>query len=181
MTRPPGLGSSGSSHAAAPVTPVAARTRGIPAPDEQARLRGSLGAALRRARAERRLSQRSLAALTGCHPRTVERLEAGQIRPTTAMVAALAHALAVPPGCSPPGRREQMETLRVELAAAAGPSLVPSTAGGARRRRRRLRKARLAASAVAVPILRAQHGLRPQRQAAREVPPDVARAVRRFR
>ncbi|MFI6331903.1 helix-turn-helix domain-containing protein [Micromonospora chersina] len=157
------------------------RTRGVPGADERTRLRDSLGAALRRERAARRLSQRALAALAGCDRRTVERLEVGQLRPTTALVAALAHALAVPPGYSPAGRREQVEALRAELTAAAGASLVPSTAGGARRRRRRLRKARLAASAVAVPMLRARHREPPQRQAAREVPADVARAVWGYR
>ncbi|MBM0238687.1 helix-turn-helix domain-containing protein, partial [Micromonospora sp. ATA32] len=129
-------------------------------------------------------------ALAGCDRRTVQRLEAGHRRPSSAMVAALAHALAVPPGYAPAGRREQVEVLRVELAAAAGPSLVESTPGGARRRRRRLRKARLAANRVAVPVLRAQRGLRPVRQAAprgarrrrrrgEEVP--VSRRARRMR
>ncbi|WP_435120735.1 helix-turn-helix domain-containing protein [Micromonospora tulbaghiae] len=166
--------------AAAPVTPVGGRNRGTPGPDERARLRDFLGAALRRARAAHGLSQRALAALAGCHPRTVERLEVGRIRPTSALVDALAHALAVPPGHAPAGYREQVGAVRAELAAAAGPSLVPSTAGGARRRRRRLRKARLAASAVAVPMLRAQRGLRPVRQSDRTVPADVAQAVRRY-
>lgn len=144
--------------AAAPVAPDPGRTRGVPGADERARLRSTLGAVLRRERAERRLSQRTLATLAGCHPRTVERLEAGQLRPTTALIAALAHALAVPPGWSPAGRREEYLLLGAELAAAAGPSLVPSTPGGERRRRRRLRKARLAANRAALPMLRAMRG-----------------------
>ncbi|WP_200214971.1 helix-turn-helix domain-containing protein [Micromonospora coerulea] len=156
------------------------RTRGVPGTDERARLRSTLGAALRRERVARRLSQRSLATLAGCDRRTVQRLEAGQLRPTTALVAALAHALAVPPGYAPAGRRELVDALRAELVAAAGPSLVESTPGGARRRRRRLRRARLAATRVAVPLVRAQRGLPPQRQAARVVPADVAQAVRRY-
>jgi transcriptional regulator with XRE-family HTH domain len=121
-----------------------------------------------------------LAALAGCNRRTVERLESGRLRPTTALVAALAHALAVPPGWSPAGRRKAVDRLAAELAAAAGPSLVESTPGGERRRRRRLRKARLAANRVAVPILRARHGLQPQRMSARVVPAEVAAAARRY-
>lgn len=165
----------------APVTPVAWRQRGTPGPVERARLRARFGAVLRRERAAHRLTQRGLAALVGCDRRTVERLECGQLRPTTALVAALAQALAIPPGWSPAGRSEAVEQLGAQLAAAAGPSLVESTPGGARRRRRRLRKARLAADHVAVPMLLARRGLPPVGQATREVPADVAAAVRSYR
>jgi len=136
---------------------------------------------LRRERAAHRLSQRALAALAGCHPRTIERLETGRLRPTSALVDALAHALAVPPGWFPRGRVAAVDGLRAELVTAAGPSLVLSTPGGARRRRRRLRRARLAANHTALPLLRVQRGLHPQRQARRTVPPAVAEAARRYR
>lgn len=168
--------------AAAPVTPDHLGNRGTPDPGERARLRASVGAVLRRERLAHRLSQHALAALAGCHPRTVERVEAGRIRPTTGLLEALAVALVVPPGWSMSRpRRESVEAMRAELAAAAGPSLVESTPGGERRRRRRLRRARLAAASVAIPVLRARHGLRPQRQAARVVPAEVAAAVWRYR
>jgi transcriptional regulator with XRE-family HTH domain len=166
--------------AAAPVAPVPVGLRGVPDPVEREQLRATLAEVLRRERAARRLSQRHLAALAGCHPRTVERLEAGRLRPTTALLAALAHALAVPPGWSPAGRREAVDALRAELAAAAGPSLVESSPGGARRRRRRLRKARLVANRAALPMLRARHGLLPQRTALDEAA-AIVQAARRYR
>ncbi|MGI5182238.1 helix-turn-helix domain-containing protein [Dactylosporangium sp. CA-152071] len=142
----------------APVGPATPGARVQPGPTEQARLRASLGAVLRRERARASLSQRRLAALAGCHARTVERLEVGQLRPTTALLAALAHALVVPAGYSPAGRRTAVLEVAALLEGAAGASLVVSTDGGERRRRRRLRKARLAANAAALPALRARHG-----------------------
>lgn len=143
--------------AAAPVGPADPRTRGVPVPAEREQLRASLGAVLRRERAAAGLSQRRLAGLAGCHPRTVERLEAGQLRPTSAILAALAHALAVPPGYSV--NRAAVAELVATLTVAAGPSVVASTPGSERRRRRRLRKARLVANAAALPVLRARHGM----------------------
>lgn len=145
--------------AAAPVGPAIRGTRVLPALVERDRLRATLGVVLRRERARAALSQRRLAALSGCHPRTVERLEAGQLRPTTALLAALAHALAVPAGYSPAGRRIAVLEMAVLLEVAAGASLVISTEGGERRRRRRLRRARLAANRAALPGLRARHGM----------------------
>jgi transcriptional regulator with XRE-family HTH domain len=180
-TAPPSVPWSGLG-AAAPVAPVPVGPRGVPGPVEREQLRATLAAVLRRERAACRLSQRNLAALAGCHPRTVERLEAGQLRPTTGLVAALAHALAVPPGYSPAGRRTAVAELCAVLEAAAGPSLVTSTPGGARRRRRRLRKARVAANRAALPMLRARHGLLPQRTAAAlDEAAAIVQAARRYR
>lgn len=76
------------------------------------------------------------------------------MRPTTALLHALAWALVTEPGWSP--RRAEIEAEQARLAALAGDSVVPSTPGGERRRRRRLRKARLAANAAALPALRAK-------------------------
>lgn len=144
---------------AAPVAPVAAGNQsGTPDPVEQVRIRATVGAAVRTRRRAAGLSQRALAALAGCHPRTIERLETGRIRPTTGLLAALAYALTVPPGYTPAGRRAAVDELCAFLEDVAGPSLVPSTPGGARRRRRRLRAARLAANAKALPPLRARLG-----------------------
>jgi len=153
----------------------------VPDPAEQDQLRASVGAVVRRERVARRLSQRALAALAGCDRRTVQRVEGGQLRPTEALLAALAHALVMPPGWSPRSRVAAVDALRAELVAAAGASLVPSTPGGARRRLRRLRRARVAANHAALPALRARHGLPRQRQAVRVVSPAVADAVRRYR
>jgi transcriptional regulator with XRE-family HTH domain len=112
----------------------------VPGAAEREHLRVSLGALLRRERGVAGLSQRRLAELAGCHPRTVERLERGQLRPTSALLVALAHALAIPAGWSL--NAAKVEKVRVRLVEAAGVSLVESTPGGARRRRRRMRKAR---------------------------------------
>lgn len=113
--------------------------RGVPGSAERALLRASLGAALRRARGQARLTQVRLAALAGCDRRTVQRLEAGQMRPSTALLAALAWALACPPGWSPqPGRAAGLAAV---LEAAAGASLVTASPQRVRWRRHRLRDA----------------------------------------
>jgi len=143
----------------APVVTEPANRRGVPGLVERERLCASVGAALRHARASAGLSQVALAVLAGCDRRTVQRLEAGQLRPTTALLAALAHALTVPPGWSTSGRRTVTAGLLDELEAAAGLSLVAASASRARWRRRRYRRARLAASRAAVPVLRTQRGL----------------------
>lgn len=152
---------------------------GRPDPAERERIRVSLGAVLRQARGEVGLSQRRLAALAGCHARSVERLEAGSRRPTTALLDALAQALVTPPGWSV--NRARVDAMRVRLAAAAGPSLVESTPGGARRRRRRLQKARSAANRAASPLIRA--GLAAQQQRTAGLLADaqaLANAARRY-
>ena len=128
--------------------------QGVPDAVERERLRASVGAALRHARIQAGRSQRTLAALAGCDRRTVQRLEAGGLRPTEALLAALAHALTVPPGWSPAGRRAATAVLLVELEAAAGPSLVLASGRRARWRRRRHRTAYRAASRSALPMLR---------------------------
>ncbi|MEV4708873.1 helix-turn-helix transcriptional regulator [Actinoplanes sp. NPDC049316] len=147
---------------------------------ERERLRASVGAVLRRARATARLSQPALAVLAGCDRRTVQRLEAGQLRPTTALLAALAHALSVPPGWSPAGRRRETAALRLELEAAAGGSLVQASARRERWRRRRHRRAYRAASKAALPFLRAQLARREAAMAARLAEADrlIAAAAR---
>lgn len=119
--------------------PWLART-GVPDPVERAALAASLGELLRRARAAAGLTQAALAALAGCHRRTVQRVESGRLRPTSALLEALAHALA-----TPPGRQVDAAAVRAVQAAllrAGGHSVVVSTPGGAHRRRRRLRAAR---------------------------------------
>ncbi len=116
---------------------------GVPDPVERARLRASVGAALRHARGHARLTQRRLAELAGCDPSTVERVEGGWFRPTDALLAALAWAATNPPGRSP--RRAQAADLTEELEAAAGRSLVIASPKRARWRRRRLREAQRAA------------------------------------
>jgi transcriptional regulator with XRE-family HTH domain len=125
---------------------------GAPGAEERAQLVAGVGALVAAHRRAVCLSQRRLAELAGCDRRTVERLEVGRIRPTTALLYALAHALTVPPGYAPD--RPAVAVLAGALVQSAGASLVPSTPGGARRRRRRLRKARRAANAAAVPVLR---------------------------
>lgn len=128
---------------------------GVPDAVERERLRSSVGAALRHARAEAGISQRRLAVLAGCDRRTVQRLEAGTMRPSTALVRALAHAITVPPGWAPAGRRAHTAALLAELETAADTSLVLASGRRARWRRRRHRAAARAASKVALPSLRA--------------------------
>lgn len=171
------------SRTAAPVGPAVhvpgVHDAGRPDPVEREQIRVSLGAVLRQARGEVGLSQRRLAALAGCDRRSVERLEAGQRRPTSALLDALAQALMTPPGWSV--NRARVDVMRVRLAVAAGPSLVESTPGGARRRRRRLRKARLAANRAASPLIRA--GLAAQQQRTAGLLADaqaLANAARRY-
>lgn len=136
----------------APVTPPAAapggysvrlpwlaRT-GVPDPVERAALAASLGELLRRARAAAGLTQAALAALAGCHRRTVQRVESGHLRPTSALLEALAHALVTPPGH--PVDSAAVGAVRAALVHAGGHSVVVSTPGGQRRRRRLLRRAR---------------------------------------
>jgi transcriptional regulator with XRE-family HTH domain len=127
---------------------------GRPGPAEARQLAGGLGRLLAEHRAAVGISRRQLAGLAGCCASMLSRLEVGARRPSTELLGVLAHALVVPPGYGPHQFAGQVEALTVALAHAAGGSLVESTPGGARRRRRRLRRARLAADAAAVPVLR---------------------------
>ncbi|MFI5931280.1 helix-turn-helix domain-containing protein [Actinoplanes sp. NPDC051494] len=150
-----GLGRLVAPHAAAPVAPPgsdrvvvgAGHRQGVTGDAERQRLRASLGAALRRARARRRMTQASLALLAGCHLRSVQRLEAGVMRPTTALLEALATALVAPAGVR--ADRVRVAQVAAALSREAGESLRESTPGGARRRRRRMRDARRAARKAA--------------------------------
>lgn len=129
---------------------------------EQERIRLGVGARLVDGRGRRGLTQRQLADLAGCARSTVERLEVGRIRPTTALLRALAHALAVPPGFTPsPERLAAVEALWATLAGLAGPSLVQSTPEGQRRRERALRRSRRAVNAAVLPAMRAARGVAP--------------------
>ncbi len=116
--------------------------RGGSAPDEaeRARLAGTFGAVLRELRRPSGMSQRTLAERSGVSVRMVKYLEAGQRRPSAAMVRVLAVGLRrrTPPMYStPPPTAELM----ARLTEAAGGSLVADTAGGVRRRERRCRAA----------------------------------------
>jgi transcriptional regulator with XRE-family HTH domain len=114
------------------------RADGPPAPAVVVLLRSSLGAELRRLRAEFGLSQGQLASRAGSARSTVERLEAGQCRPTASMLASFV----VAAGWAAPGRpavaHEHQVLWLQRLLGAAGEHLVVDTASGLRRRARRL-------------------------------------------
>jgi transcriptional regulator with XRE-family HTH domain len=105
----------------------------VPTGPERASLRALLGDTLRRYRERAGLSQVRLAELAGVNRHTVERLEYGERRPTPAMLAALARALA--------GDDREAEQLAALLATAAGASLRVDTPGGVERRIRRTEQA----------------------------------------
>lgn len=111
---------------------------GTPDIDEQSTLIRTLGAGLRAARLEAGMTQRVLALRSGVSHRSLQDLEAGRRRPSTAML----HALAV--GSTrrirPVGGLDPAVVVE-QLVAAAGDSLVVDTPGGVRRRQRRLRDA----------------------------------------
>ncbi len=108
---------------------------GVPSPDEQATLSGTLGTMLRRLRMQRRLSTRRLAVRSAVAQSTIQRLEAGQCRPRPAVLRAIAYGL----------EHQDPDPLAEGLIVAAGASLRPDTPAGLRRRRRIERRRRLAA------------------------------------
>lgn len=124
-------------------TPAAGRARagrggGIPNAAEQSRLTATLGAVLRELRADAGMTQDVLGARAGVARRSVQDLEGGRRRPSSAMLQALAVGLTrtIPP-C-----RADWEPLFARLQSAAGGSLVTDSPGGVRRRERRLRDAK---------------------------------------
>jgi transcriptional regulator with XRE-family HTH domain len=117
--------------------PRQGREGGVPGPGEQRLLASSLGVALQDLRGQVGMSQRLLAARSGVHRTTVERVELGVRRPSGALLRALSVGLT---RTIPSGDLEADWFLE-RLAAAAGGSLVVDTEGGVRRRRRRLAEA----------------------------------------
>jgi len=111
-------------------------------------MRGALGRLLAAERRAAGLSQRRLAARAAVAVRTVERLEAGQRRPTPAMLSYLARAI----------DPDQADQIAARLLAAAGPDGVgEDTDGSWSRRARRYRRAIVAGDAplpsrIAVPM-----------------------------
>lgn len=107
---------------------------------ERAVLRRTLGNELRGVRALTGMSQWTLACRAGCARSTIERLEAGERRPTPSMLAALAiaHRWTIPPV---PEDRLAVESVLRRLLDAAGASLTEDTPGGLLRRERRLHEA----------------------------------------
>jgi transcriptional regulator with XRE-family HTH domain len=101
---------------------------------ERAQLAATVGAVLRAARLDRGWGTRRLAAAIGCARSTVQRLEAGQLRPRRCTLAYLASALAP----------DDPVPLRTRLIEAAGELLRPDTAGAIRQRQRRANAALLA-------------------------------------
>jgi transcriptional regulator with XRE-family HTH domain len=107
---------------------------GVPTGTEAFTLRALLGGTLKKYRDRAGMSQATLAERAGVDRRTVERLESGQRRPTPAMLAALADALA-------DRDAEAAVDIAARLAIASGASLRVDTSVGVERRMRRLEAA----------------------------------------
>lgn len=120
-----GAGSRAPARVAPPLV-AGRRSAGRVPPAERVQLSTSVGALLRVERLAAGYGTRRLAAAIGCDRRTVQRLEAGQLRPRRCLLAYLAAALAP----------DDPEPLRTRLIAAAGPLLRPDTPGAIRRRQR---------------------------------------------
>jgi transcriptional regulator with XRE-family HTH domain len=113
---------------------VGDRQSGRPSLVERAQLAATVGAVLRAARLDRGWGTRRLATAIGCARSTVQRLEAGQLRPRECTLRYLASVLHV----------EDPRPLADRLVAAAGPLLRPDTDGAIRQRQRRANAALLA-------------------------------------
>lgn len=103
-------------------------------PVEREQLRSTLGALLRRERLAAGFGFRRLARAIGCARSTVQRIEAGRLRPRECTLRYLASALAP----------DDPKPLADRLVAAAGSSLRPDTDGAIRQRQRRASAALLA-------------------------------------
>lgn len=123
-------GRSGVARAGGRVTSPRRFDRAHVPPSERARLASSLGPVLLAARRRVRLSVRGLAEEAGCSPRTVLRLEHGEVRPRRSLLASLAEVLDPADAVG----------LTSRLCAAAGGSLRPDTTASLRARRRRARR-----------------------------------------
>jgi transcriptional regulator with XRE-family HTH domain len=123
------------------LTPARARfSTGTPDADEQRELAATVGALVRAVRTASGLSQAALADRMGAACSTVERLEAGQRRPTASLLASVVVAAGRTSPPRPPDRQAEARTV-AQLLDAAGVSLVADTPGGLRRRERRLHEA----------------------------------------
>ncbi|MDX3662376.1 helix-turn-helix transcriptional regulator [Streptomyces sp. ID05-26A] len=131
------------------------------APEVKRHLADEFGARVRALRGERGLTQKALAELLSCDPRTIRRLEKGDHRPTRQQVAWLARAL------SPEGKEPQeLDRMLCDLV---GADMRPRT--------RRLRRRELLSSIYWLPAERTTQRLAVERQ----IRQDLSRAHRSVR